>query len=248
MGKNNQEKLHTLIYGYKQTGDAATVNQIVLETDKYVWSVVHKVAAPRVSNEDKQDLFQAGRIGVWKALQQFNVHNKNSFLTYAHFKILREITRQLNEGFHLISIPYNNVADIKAFIQHTDEFLSASNMTQSHKGYMMQAMNLKEHKYWRLFEAVSLSSVGSLDVAIADDEEDAPTLLDKVQDTTLFSQPEQSAIESEQSALLQQITSSLSRAEHTVVMKRLSDKKAKLNREEKQTLASLQAKVRKIIG
>ncbi len=248
MGKNKQDKLHTLIHCYKQTGDAATVNQIVLETDKYVWSVVHKFASTRATKEDKQDLFQAGRFGAWKALEKFNVHNKNSFLTYAHFKILREITRQLNEGFHLISIPYNNVADIKAFIKHTDEFLSASNMTQTHKDYMMQAMNLKEHKYWRLFEAVSLSSVGSLDVAIADDEEDAPTLLDKVQDTTMFTQPEQSAIENEQFEMLQQITASLSQVEHDVVMKRLTDKKAKLNKLEKSTLASLQEKIRKIIG
>lgn len=255
--KNQEETIQNLI-AFRERGDRVAGNKLVEGLDKLVHAVVHKFAGPSVSRADKEELYQAGMVGVTKAINAYDVKSKASLSTYAYYKILREITREMNEGFHLIAIPYSNITDLKAYIAKSDEYLSISNTTMTHKEYVMSELNMKEHKFWRLHGALKLSTVRSFETPLSNDEE-ALTLGDQLSVETIDNgygmervgtNPEQMFIEDEIASELGDIMAQLDAPQRDLILSRLapSHRRRKLTKSEQGLLAPVQEKLRGLLG
>lgn len=77
-----------------QSGDQAACEQILVENDRLIWSVVRRYTGRGV---DLEDLFQLGCIGFLKALQGYDPAYGTQFSTYAVPKIAGEIRRFLRD-------------------------------------------------------------------------------------------------------------------------------------------------------
>ncbi|MCD7829262.1 MAG: sigma-70 family RNA polymerase sigma factor [Clostridiales bacterium] len=77
-----------------QSGDRAACEQILVENDRLIWSVVRRYTGRGV---DLEDLFQLGCIGFLKALQGYDPAYGTQFSTYAVPKIAGEIRRFLRD-------------------------------------------------------------------------------------------------------------------------------------------------------
>ncbi|MCD8052043.1 MAG: sigma-70 family RNA polymerase sigma factor [Clostridiales bacterium] len=77
-----------------QSGDRAACEQILVENDRLVWSVVKRYTGRGV---DPEDLFQLGCIGFLKAIQGYDPAYGTQFSTYAVPKIAGEIRRFLRD-------------------------------------------------------------------------------------------------------------------------------------------------------
>lgn len=75
-----------LIKAYKQTQDSKVKEEVILGNLKLVLSIVS-----RYKNDDMNDLFQAGCIGLIKAIDQFDLGMNVMFSTYAVPLIIGEI-------------------------------------------------------------------------------------------------------------------------------------------------------------
>ncbi len=77
-----------------QRGDRAACEQILVENDRLIWSVVKRYTGRGV---DSEDLFQLGCIGFLKAIQGYDPAYGTQFSTYAVPKIAGEIRRFLRD-------------------------------------------------------------------------------------------------------------------------------------------------------
>lgn len=77
-----------------QAGDREACEQILMENDRLIWSIVKRYTGRGV---DSEDLFQLGCIGFLKAIQGFDPEYGTQFSTYAVPKIAGEIRRFLRD-------------------------------------------------------------------------------------------------------------------------------------------------------
>ncbi len=77
-----------------QGGDQAACQQILVENDRLIWSVVKRYTGRGV---DAEDLFQLGCIGFLKAIQGYDPAYGTQFSTYAVPKIAGEMRRFLRD-------------------------------------------------------------------------------------------------------------------------------------------------------
>lgn len=77
-----------------QAGDREACEQLLLENDKLIWSIVKRYAG---RGGETEDLFQLGCIGFLKAVRSFDPAYGTQFSTYAVPKIAGEIRRFLRD-------------------------------------------------------------------------------------------------------------------------------------------------------
>src|SRR6266571_296850 len=112
--------MQTLITKYKQTGQ-----------DKYYWVVYHKIkhlimkeVQPYRKQPYREDLIQAGRMGLIKALQHIVFYDNNDqVLVYCKKYIKGEIMKELNR-----QKPYERALDENHITQKQYDILIAVNL------------------------------------------------------------------------------------------------------------------------
>lgn len=77
-----------------QAGDRSACEQILMENDRLIWSIVKRYAG---RGAEAEDLFQLGCIGFLKAIQGYDPAYGTQFSTYAVPKIAGEIRRFLRD-------------------------------------------------------------------------------------------------------------------------------------------------------
>ena len=85
----------TKLFKKKQEGDPFARNELVNGNLKLVLSILRKVNS---KNENLDDLFQVGCIGLVKAIDNFDLSHEVKFSTYAVPMILGEIKRYLRDN------------------------------------------------------------------------------------------------------------------------------------------------------
>ena len=67
---------------------------------------------------EKDDLYQAGLIGLYKAIQRYNSNINNNFLSFASIYIISEIKQELRNN--KLIILNKNVIKVKKYLQNND--------------------------------------------------------------------------------------------------------------------------------
>lgn len=88
------------------------IENLLLKYDKYIKSIVNKY---KVSNFDKDDLYQAGLIGFYKAITNYKEEFHVKLSTYAFKYIIGEINKEYNKLNIYGRSDYNK---IRSFIEN----------------------------------------------------------------------------------------------------------------------------------
>lgn len=98
--------------------DKDKMEEFVKENEKLVWAIIRRNFFVVMDSNDLDDYFQAGMIGLWKAVVNFNPSYNVAFSTYAVPKVIGEIRRYARDiGTSIIKIPRSVLSD-KTIIKH----------------------------------------------------------------------------------------------------------------------------------
>jgi RNA polymerase sigma factor (sigma-70 family) len=78
-----------------QAGDATSLNQLMYRHDGLVHYMLRRQSSGPLSYEE---LLQAGRIGLWRAIMGYDPQRGTAFSTYASVVIARQIWRTVRQG------------------------------------------------------------------------------------------------------------------------------------------------------
>ena len=81
-----------------QTGDEGAVSRLIKINQRFIYHVIHEVIGSlpkerlfRIYGLEPDDLMQAGRIGLWKVIDGYDLSSGNKFLTYAAPAVKRSV-------------------------------------------------------------------------------------------------------------------------------------------------------------
>ena len=81
-----------------QTGDEGAVSRLIKINQRFIYHVIHEVIGSlpkerlfRIYGLEPDDLMQAGRIGLWKVIDGYDLSSGNKFLTYAAPAVKRAV-------------------------------------------------------------------------------------------------------------------------------------------------------------
>ena len=81
-----------------QTGDEGAVSQLIKINQRFIYQVIHEVIGSLPKEQlfpiyglEPDDLMQAGRIGLWKVIDGYDLSSGNKFLTYAAPAVKRAV-------------------------------------------------------------------------------------------------------------------------------------------------------------
>ena len=95
----DDENIKTLFAEYKRTGDINIRNILITHNLRLVCNVVKKYKASYKSDSDFiKDVFQAGNVGLMRAVDYFDVEKGYKFSTYAYCCIEREIIKLIDNS------------------------------------------------------------------------------------------------------------------------------------------------------
>ena len=103
----DDENIKTLFAEYKRTGDINIRNILITHNLRLVCNVVKKYKASYKSDSDFiKDIFQAGNVGLMRAVDYFDVEKGYKFSTYACHCIETEIIRLIDNSDIIRITPY----------------------------------------------------------------------------------------------------------------------------------------------
>jgi RNA polymerase sigma factor (sigma-70 family) len=82
-------------FNQAQAGDAASLNQLMYRHDGLVHYILRRQSSGPLSYEE---LLQAGRIGLWRAIMGYDPQRGTAFSTYASVVIARQIWRAVRQA------------------------------------------------------------------------------------------------------------------------------------------------------
>ena len=81
-----------------QSGDEGAVSRLITINQRFIYQVIHEVIGSLPKEQlfpiyglEPDDLMQAGRIGLWKVIDGYDLSNGNKFLTYAAPAVKRSV-------------------------------------------------------------------------------------------------------------------------------------------------------------
>ena len=81
-----------------QTGDEGAVSRLIKINQRFIYQVIHEVMGSLPKEQlfpiyglEPDDLVQAGRIGLWKVIDSYDLSSGNKFLTYAAPAVKRAV-------------------------------------------------------------------------------------------------------------------------------------------------------------
>ncbi len=132
--------------------------------------LVFKIASRYMSQDRMEDLFQEGMMGMMRAVEKFDLSQKNKFSTYATWWIRQSITRYLADTKTTIRVPVHLVERINK-LSRIENQLSQELGREATPDEVMDEMGIGEEQYSLITNARSLVSVASLDVPIGEDDD-----------------------------------------------------------------------------
>ncbi|WP_054859120.1 sigma-70 family RNA polymerase sigma factor [Gracilibacillus sp. JCM 18860] len=153
-------------------GEYVTIEDIIQKHQRYV----HK-QANRYSTEasfygmTKDDLYQAGCIGLIKAFEKYKESKKNKFISFASQYITGYIKREISKSNHLIRLP-QNIYDLIFKIK-------AEGWEEKRAEYIAEKMNLTITRVQTALIYMNYF-IGSTEKKISKDENKDMTVLDIV--------------------------------------------------------------------
>ena len=76
------------LYVLAQTGDEGAVSRLIKINQRFIYQVIHEVTGSLPKEQlfpiyglEPDDLMQAGRIGLWKVIDSYDLSSGNRFLT-----------------------------------------------------------------------------------------------------------------------------------------------------------------------
>lgn len=131
-----------------QSGDKEALENITLQNQGLIWSVVRKFSGRGVECED---LFQIGAIGLIKAVNKFNTEFNVEFSTYAVPMIMGEIKRFLrDDGIIKVS---RSLKETAASVKKASEKIAAQKGNDATLGEIAQMTNLSVNDITLALEA-----------------------------------------------------------------------------------------------
>lgn len=134
LGTLTPEEVKALIENYRNNNDKKALEKLVKHNLKFVSRLATKYA-PK-DRTLREDLLQAGSIGILKAAKMFNPDLGFTFLSFALWYIKREIFLELKSA-NLIHVPVNVMSEyykLERELQNTDDFdLEISNANKKVK-------------------------------------------------------------------------------------------------------------------
>ena len=95
----DDENIKALFAKYRRTGDIAIRNILITHNLRLVCNVVKKYKASYKSDSDFiKDIFQAGNVGLMRAVDYFDVEKGYKFSTYAYCCIERDIIKLIDNS------------------------------------------------------------------------------------------------------------------------------------------------------
>ncbi len=89
------QPLLRLVQPVRPAADALDVDRLVREHEPLIHTIAARVIAPWVGREDRADVLQEGRIGLWRAARLFDPSRGRQFSTYAWKAIERRMRAAL---------------------------------------------------------------------------------------------------------------------------------------------------------
>ncbi|ANU45668.1 hypothetical protein ADH76_17955 [Enterocloster clostridioformis] len=87
-----------------QSGDEGAVSRLIKINQRFIYQVIHEVigSLPKerlfpIYGLEPDDLMQAGRIGLWKAIDGYDPSSGNKFLTYAALAVKRAVIDMIRQ-------------------------------------------------------------------------------------------------------------------------------------------------------
>lgn len=137
-------------------------NNTVLEYKKFIYSIARKYS---YNENDLEDLYQVGNIGLFHALENYNKNSDTKFSSYAHFYIKGEILKYIREN-KLIRVN-NDINKLMKSIKKVKEYLTQKN---SREPSLEEIAEYLEIPIDEIYMAVNSSmSVKSLDYQMNED-------------------------------------------------------------------------------
>ena len=123
---------------YSKTDDELVLlakenNEEALETilDRYKELVNMKISKYFIIGAEREDIFQEGMIGLFKAIQSFDKEKNNSFKTFANLCIERQLITAIKTSNRQKHIPLNSSVSLNTTVYDNDEDTSLMELFNS---------------------------------------------------------------------------------------------------------------------
>ena len=101
-----EAEIRSLIAAYR-TGDNDSAARVIAHNEKAVWRIARRYQATGVCGDvPMDDLMQLGRMGILRAMQDFNLDGDTKFLTYAWAWIRQSVSRYGKHEGQQVSMSY----------------------------------------------------------------------------------------------------------------------------------------------
>lgn len=203
-------------------GDLAAKDELIKANLRLVVAI-----AKRYTNKSVQllDLIQEGNIGLMKAVDKYDYKKGFKFSTYATWWIRQNITRAIGDQSRTIRIPVH-MTDAMNKMKKIEKELTLSLGREPKILEIAEEMQEKESKIIELMELTK--EIASLDYQMNEDSDSSSTLGQFVEDKKTLT-PHQEIEKSDLREKLEEILSTLTEREETIVRMRfgLDDEKPK---------------------
>lgn len=150
-------------------GDAQALSKLIKANSGLVHNFANRYSSYLGSGLTKEDLVQAGYIGLIKAVKRYDSKRDNKFSTYAYWWIRKEILDEKDSINLTIRIPGHKVAAIKLIKLLEDQSIELYGKVNV--SWICQKANINEKKYHYLSQVDREKSVPlSLDHPVSDNE------------------------------------------------------------------------------
>lgn len=175
----SREEERKLFEEYNKTHDHELKNKIAERNLKLIYKVINAYSVS-IDHIEREDLVQEGFIGLYRAIDMYDINQGNKFSTYAYHWISHYVRAFLYEK-KLIHIPRHFTITLGNVLKFQHEFFQQTGKNPELEDYM-EGLNLTQDK--ALMAVGCLSGYVSLDKQLrdGDDETTVMDLLDSKED------------------------------------------------------------------
>lgn len=196
-----------------QSGDKAAKNKIANANLRFVVNVAKKYQNHGI---ELTDLISEGNIGLLTAIEKFDPAKGYRFISYAVWWIRQSILKAVCEKSRAIRLPLNRANELVQ-IEHARKIVGTNKTEQQEYEEIAQMLNM-EPSHVRDMINISREMV-SLDAEVNNSENDHTQVAD-FQEDTLYSRPEEAAIENAMSEDIDTVLDTLQPNEAKVIRMR----------------------------
>lgn len=172
-----------------QKGDKKAKERFIEANLRLVVSIVKKYI--NVSpNLTFLDLVQEGNLGLFKAVDKFDLKRDCKFSTHATWWIRQAITRALTDKSRTIRIPYNKDLFIRKYLQ-TKDILIQKLKRQPLSEEIAKKMSVKVKKIYDIQKVLEESKIISLETPVRTNSKKEAVLNDFIEDTNKILFPDE---------------------------------------------------------